>query len=413
VKSVVVLIIVISCVTSVLADPNSVPTDPNSNSEVTTADPNSAPQAKLITKLKDRLKTKKGIPEPVDNIPAEKPKTQTLSPSEIKSISLVMFPAEDLPALKYRLLPRRKYLIEGDAAELYVKAVESLPESVELDELLEVPLDEFEIEKAETVLEDLQPVLELLDQAALCKDCLWHNAEDNTVSLEFLSGLKTLSKVIVLQSRTQIKQGQFTQALSSIRTGIAMARHISNTPKAVQGLAGVATASTILKQIEEFIQSQGAPSLFRSLQDLPQPLINVGEFINDKPKYKHVYKKMSDVPFSSRFVGPPGFEGDINNPEEPEPSYSHQHIRQLVTRLDRHVAAMQCLEGIRLYMTINDGQLPDNLTGITEIRLPKDPVTHKPFMYHRGDNKFILESPAMPKKKDNKKVIRYEITINQ
>ena len=51
-------------------------------------------------------------------------------------------------------------------------------------------------------------------------------------------------------------------------------------------------------------------------------------------------------------------------------------------RLDRRVAALRVVEAIRMYAAAHGGELPDSLDRITEVPVPLDPVTGKPFGYH-------------------------------
>ena len=46
---------------------------------------------------------------------------------------------------------------------------------------------------------------------------------------------------------------------------------------------------------------------------------------------------------------------------------------------------------LRHYAATHDGQLPTELSDITSVELPNDPVTQKPFMYHRDGTKAVLE----------------------
>ena len=52
-------------------------------------------------------------------------------------------------------------------------------------------------------------------------------------------------------------------------------------------------------------------------------------------------------------------------------------------RLDRRIAAIRTIEAIRLHAAAHDGQLPESLDQITEVPIPDDPATGKPFEYHR------------------------------
>jgi hypothetical protein len=74
-------------------------------------------------------------------------------------------------------------------------------------------------------------------------------------------------------------------------------------------------------------------------------------------------------------------------------------IRKVYTataRLDRHIAALRCVEGIRLYAAAHDGKLPAALDQITEVPIPGDPMTGKSFEYRANGNKAHLSAAAPP-----------------
>lgn len=410
-KSITIFLIVCSIVTVALANDSSASADPNTNSKITiAADPNMNAEASTTAVI----------------TPTGKTKVHIVKAPDIETIGLAIYPAEDLPEFKYRLLPNRNDIVDRNAEDLYIEAIDSLPDGIDLDELLQIPLSELPIEPAETTLQNFKPVLKLLAEAAVCGNCRWEDTKAGSVSLEFLGGVKNLTKVIVLQTRLQIKQGQYTQAVTSIRTGFAMARHIADTPNLVQGMVGITTASIVLKQVEEFIQAPGSPSLFLSLQNLPQPFINPNKFSFDKGEREGRRSRWPrktggmmmpgmGSPMGGGGYTPKSFSTDsqTEQKEKPESSHSRRHITELAGRLDRIVAAMGCLEGIRFYATIGDRQFPDNLNETAEIRLPRDPITNRPFRYYRQGDKVILESPTSPKDKDSEKVIRYEIIMKQ
>ncbi len=82
----------------------------------------------------------------------------------------------------------------------------------------------------------------------------------------------------------------------------------------------------------------------------------------------------------------------------------------VATNLDRQIAALRCIEAIRMYAANHNNKLPSSLNDITEVPLPIDPVTGRPFIYSAQENKAALEAPAPPgEKADTGK--RYEITL--
>ena len=286
------------------------------------------------------------------------------------AIELTVYPAQDLPVLKYRLMPNHKDLIEEDAAPLYHKGARLLTDDLDIDtitEWLDTPLSQMPLEEVRSTLQKLEPISELLSRAALCRTCNWRELEENTLQTEFFGRLKNLTKIIALKARFEIARRRYAQAAETMRTGLVMAKHIASEETIVHGLVGIASASIILKQTEQFVQAPSAPSLFRSLQDLGQPLIDLNK--------------------TNRVGG-------------------------LSNKLDRLVAALQCVEAIRFYGAAHEGQYPESLNDITEIRVPKDPVTNRPFYYYRTDGKAVLQSPRAPGRAA-KHPIYYELTFKQ
>jgi hypothetical protein len=60
--------------------------------------------------------------------------------------------------------------------------------------------------------------------------------------------------------------------------------------------------------------------------------------------------------------------------------------------LDRQVATLRVIEALRLHAAAHDGKLPESLDQITEVPVPEDPATGKPFIYRRAGAAAILHS---------------------
>jgi hypothetical protein len=80
--------------------------------------------------------------------------------------------------------------------------------------------------------------------------------------------------------------------------------------------------------------------------------------------------------------------------------------RTAIVRTDRQIAVLRMLEALRIYAAAHEGQLPQSLADLTEVPIPEDPVTCKPFVYRLVDSKAILEGPALPNAP-----LHYEITM--
>jgi len=80
--------------------------------------------------------------------------------------------------------------------------------------------------------------------------------------------------------------------------------------------------------------------------------------------------------------------------------------------LGRRIAALRCIEALRMYAADHRGRLPDVLDDITEVPVPTDPVNGKRFIYKAVGGKTILEAPAPPGM-DPQRGRRYELTIRR
>jgi hypothetical protein len=81
-------------------------------------------------------------------------------------------------------------------------------------------------------------------------------------------------------------------------------------------------------------------------------------------------------------------------------------------RIERKVAALRCVEALRLHAAAHGGKLPARLDEITEVPIPLDPRTGKPFDYRRDGDRATLTGPAPSGETANlNNTIRYELTI--
>ena len=90
-------------------------------------------------------------------------------------------------------------------------------------------------------------------------------------------------------------------------------------------------------------------------------------------------------------------------------------VQKVVTaqiRVDRRIAALRCVEAVRLYSAAHDGKAPATLDNAKDVPIPLDPYTGKPFTYKAEKNTATIEGPAPegePATVNNR--IRYEVTL--
>jgi hypothetical protein len=91
-----------------------------------------------------------------------------------------------------------------------------------------------------------------------------------------------------------------------------------------------------------------------------------------------------------------------------------QKVLAASANLDRKIAALRCIEALRLHAAAHDGQLPAKLADITEVPIPRDPVTGQAFEYRVEDGKAVLTGPAPAGERPHgSNSIRYEITLKK
>lgn len=303
----------------------------------------------------------------------------TVSSVGARTIELTIYPAKaPEPVQKYQLLPRADEQTDADAAPLYDKAIQALPNSFNSEQInrwRKTPPAKLPLKKVQSTLEKFKPTFELVEQAGKCKKCDWPYVDEDTLS-QSLGEYRKIAFALALQVNFQIAQGQCDNAVDTIRASFAMARHLASTPAIIRGLVGVAVAAVMCQQVEQLIQVPDAANLYWALQGLPRPFIDLTE--------------------QARW-------------EDPD---AKEKIHLLMNRLDRHVALLQCIEAIRLFAAGHDGQLPEKLSDITEVAVPNDPVTRKPFVYRCTGSDAALEGSA-PKGGSDWDAIQYKLNLKE
>jgi hypothetical protein len=69
-------------------------------------------------------------------------------------------------------------------------------------------------------------------------------------------------------------------------------------------------------------------------------------------------------------------------------------VRTAQLRLERDLAALRLIEALRMYAAEHAGSLPAALDEITEVPVPTNPATGKPFQYRLDGQTAILDLPS-------------------
>ena len=88
-------------------------------------------------------------------------------------------------------------------------------------------------------------------------------------------------------------------------------------------------------------------------------------------------------------------------------------VRRAQGRLEQRVALLRHVEALRMYAASHDGKLPERLSD-TDVPLPPDPFTGKPFLYRvEGQTAHLRGSPPKGEEKNPAYNLHYEITIRK
>ena len=452
--------------------------------------------------------------------PADSPPTDV-----IQVIKLTLAPAtQPQPATKYKLLPPLDDQVPGDGIALYfpgLQMVESWMRGVpklsnNLLDWKDMPADQLPLKEVRSTVEDAENYLKpWTDQAARHPLCEWNlpvKQEGVGLLLPWLPPWRTTGQLVQLRSRLAAIDGRFDDAVRSMQTGFAMARHVANEPVLIPGLVGAAIAQLMFQAVEDIQQQPGSPNLYWALADLPRPLVDLRTSLQGEasmlyytfpelregqagklspPQWDALLRKVVQMHklYSSKDEGnqDPFIEAMRAYPQAKQwflqQGYSAEQveampvgrvilqyslhyyeilmgdqmkwfgvpypqgwrgIRQAQQRLnqatrdglipllgffltdftsvydrlpllEKRVGALQCIEAIRLYMASHAGRPPGSLDDITEVPVPLNPMTGKPFAYRLEGDKAILESFAPPEasKANLHYYVRYELTIRK
>lgn len=189
------------------------------------------------------------------------------------------------PSLKYRLLPEPREISTGNAVQLYYRAM--LPESFshrqrpKIDEDMKrwqsIPL--ADLPKNELDWLRTYPALLDCEKGARRHHCDWEMTQrllEGGVSTRVgdMPPVRELSRLLMLRARLELAEGKPDAAVRTLATNFALSRHVGHNPMLICSLVGAACAAQGMAEIEELIQTPGAPNLYWALTALPTPLID-------------------------------------------------------------------------------------------------------------------------------------------
>jgi hypothetical protein len=188
-------------------------------------------------------------------IAAPAPVTETLFTLELQPM------AAPRPALRYLLLPELKEMTPGNPVAGYLECL-----------FLRDPEAEKEtFSKAALRQADRAARLDKVDWQMLLK------AKKDNIGLLVpdVGELRKLGDALRERFREEAAAGRFDQAVVSLKTMFALARHVGEHPTLIGHLVGVAIARLAVDCVQELLERPGCPNLYWALTNLPAPLLTL------------------------------------------------------------------------------------------------------------------------------------------
>ena len=216
-----------------------------------------------------------------------------------KVTTITLRPAtEPHPALKYQLVPEKYGLIPGNAALHYHRAIillaqrnasisqspsvvpgsQPISTSEEAFKWINKPLVDLPREEIRLFLDRHQSVIDETKLGAKFERCDWGLSHQNygiMLLLPEFQESRTLGRLLSLQARLAILDGQLGQAWDSIQAGFVLARHVGEGTYLIPGLIGISIGSEMNHCLEFLISAPNSPSLFWAFADRPRPFIDL------------------------------------------------------------------------------------------------------------------------------------------
>src|SRR5262249_11096346 len=131
------------------------------------------------------------------------------------------------------------------------------PNAEQIDKALATPLSDLPRKELKAISNSAQ--LHEVDLAARREYCDWEmieriKKEGIGLLLPDVQGFRQFATMLACRARLEMADGQFDKATYTLRTGMAMGKHVGDAPTFINALVGAAICQAMLKQVEELIQ---------------------------------------------------------------------------------------------------------------------------------------------------------------
>jgi hypothetical protein len=193
-------------------------------------------------------------------------------------LSLQPMPAPQ-PALKYSLLPELPELTPGNPVEGYYRAL--------LDQDFSAEKEQFR-----------ESALKQADRAARMDKPDWqqhlNKSKDAEPSGSEVLKLVDLAKELRNRLRSEVADNRFEDAIVTLKTMFAMARHLNEYPNLLGNLVGAAVAVMAIDPLQEMLEKPGCPNLYWTLTRLPSPLVSIDRgMVGQRTQFQNELKELT------------------------------------------------------------------------------------------------------------------------
>ncbi|MDB5293531.1 MAG: hypothetical protein JWL69_4772 [Phycisphaerales bacterium] len=214
--------------------------------------------------------------------PATRPQTR-----EVRVVKMTLHPvATSRPALQYKLLPDLTEQTPGNAVTLYFSAAKSGPDGKiarewmdKVEGYFETPPDKLPVNEASQALSQFSRRLAEAHLAARRQQAIWDpplREEGAGALLPYLNDMYGFAVLWAVQAKLQIARADWPAAANTLQDGFSLAHHLNYQAGLVQGLSSAHVATLmLLGGVEDWVAQPGAPNLYWSLSDLPQPFVDL------------------------------------------------------------------------------------------------------------------------------------------
>jgi hypothetical protein len=168
-------------------------------------------------------------------------------------------------------------------------------------------------------------------------------------------------------------------------------------------------AEELNKMLEYQVVSLAAYKEYREAWEEGLKWLHLPEALHDDN-----YKKDAErVKLATERMDKLFFQGLLRGLTAPHDPLSLDPVYTRLLRQERRIAALRCVEALRLHAASHNGTWPKTLKDITEVYVPTDPVTGKEFVFKVVEGKITLESPKAEGKSLPVPEVLFELTLRK